>query len=269
MRDRSVHRTTQSTRSAPPLDPDVVEVLRRRAADVADRAVTAIIEEVPSYTGALSGQMGDHDPQRRAAGARRLPHPGHAGDAGTPMAPALEGAYQLGRGEARSGRSAEALLAAYRIGARVSWRDMSRDGGGAAASTPPSCPASPSSSSPTSTSSPPPASPATPTSSRRTGRLRQRNLDRLARALLTGAAPTSRRGRRRARRLGAAGGPDRDPAPGVAGVRTRLTALDAATLQPPDDLPGLPDGSAALLVPSTGSATSRRSCCVPCAAPTP
>ena len=43
-----------------------------------------------------------------------------------PMAPALEGAYQLGRGEARNGRTMEALLAAYRIGARVSWRDMSR-----------------------------------------------------------------------------------------------------------------------------------------------
>ena len=43
----------------------------------------------------------------------------------TPTAPAVEGAYQLGRGEARSGRTTEALLAAYRIGARVSWRDMS------------------------------------------------------------------------------------------------------------------------------------------------
>jgi hypothetical protein len=37
----------------------------------------------------------------------------------------VEGAYQLGRGEARSGRTTEALLAAYRIGARVAWRDMS------------------------------------------------------------------------------------------------------------------------------------------------
>ena len=34
----------------------------------------------------------------------------------------LEGAYALGRGEARSGRSMDALLAAYRVGARVSWR---------------------------------------------------------------------------------------------------------------------------------------------------
>ena len=46
-------------------------------------------------------------------------------DADAPKAPAIEGAYQLGRGEARSGRTVEALLAAYRIGARASWRDMS------------------------------------------------------------------------------------------------------------------------------------------------
>ena len=53
--------------------------------------------------------------RRRAAGA----------DASTPIQPALEGAYELGRGEARSGRSMDALLAAYRVGARVSWRHMS------------------------------------------------------------------------------------------------------------------------------------------------
>ena len=37
----------------------------------------------------------------------------------------MEGAYQLGRGEARNGRSTDALLSAYRIGARVAWREMS------------------------------------------------------------------------------------------------------------------------------------------------
>ncbi|MET0999314.1 MAG: helix-turn-helix domain-containing protein [Marmoricola sp.] len=47
------------------------------------------------------------------------------GMAQTPTAPAVDGAYQLGRGEARSGRSVDALLSAYRIGARVAWREMS------------------------------------------------------------------------------------------------------------------------------------------------
>jgi hypothetical protein len=42
-----------------------------------------------------------------------------------PMGPALDGAYSLGRGEARDGRSTDVLLAAYRTGARVAWRDLS------------------------------------------------------------------------------------------------------------------------------------------------
>jgi len=46
-------------------------------------------------------------------------------DPSLPIGPALEGAYALGRGEARSGRSMDALLAAYRVGARVAWRHMS------------------------------------------------------------------------------------------------------------------------------------------------
>jgi sugar diacid utilization regulator len=46
-------------------------------------------------------------------------------DPSTPLRPATEASYALGRGEARSGRSMDALLAAYRIGARVSWRELS------------------------------------------------------------------------------------------------------------------------------------------------
>ena len=48
------------------------------------------------------------------------------------MAPALEGAYELGRGEARQGDPMDALLSAYRVGARVAWRELSStavDGG--------------------------------------------------------------------------------------------------------------------------------------------
>src|SRR6478752_6844715 len=45
-------------------------------------------------------------------------------DASTPLGPTREGAYALGRGEARGGRSMDSLLAAYRVGARVSWREL-------------------------------------------------------------------------------------------------------------------------------------------------
>jgi PucR-like helix-turn-helix protein len=103
-----------------------VELLRSRLPDIAGLTVTAIIVEVPAYTNALAGPMGpkiEGAVQLALGGFLRL---ASSGDPGTPLAPALEGAYILGRGEARSGRAMDALLAAYRVGARVSWRELSR-----------------------------------------------------------------------------------------------------------------------------------------------
>ncbi|MEV6694672.1 helix-turn-helix domain-containing protein [Micromonospora sp. NPDC051196] len=94
---------------------------------VAARTVSAITAEVPSYSGTLTGQMRDkiENAVQIALGTflQLLERP-HASTASTPLVPALEAAYALGSGEARSGRSVDALLAAYRIGARVSWREM-------------------------------------------------------------------------------------------------------------------------------------------------
>src|SRR4051812_12741843 len=58
------------------------------------------------------------------AGFLKLASRSRDADPSTPLGPALEAAYALGRGEARSGRSMDALLAAYRVGARVAWREM-------------------------------------------------------------------------------------------------------------------------------------------------
>ncbi|MGH3360946.1 MAG: PucR family transcriptional regulator [Nocardioides sp.] len=102
--------------------------MRARLPQVAERTVRAVIDEVPSYAGALSGPMGENirnAVQLALGGFFSLASRKRGADPRTPAAPAVEGAYQLGRGEARSGRSVEALLAAYRIGARVSWREMS------------------------------------------------------------------------------------------------------------------------------------------------
>lgn len=104
--------------------PEVVELLRSRLPEVADAAVNAIVDEVPSYTEAFSGHMGENIRQavQLALGGFISLTTRPAGAPRRPAAPSLEGAYLLGRGEARSGRSMEALLAAYRVGSRESWR---------------------------------------------------------------------------------------------------------------------------------------------------
>lgn len=110
------------------LPAETVARMRSDLPGVADEVVTAIIAEVPSYEGALSGPMGENirnAVQLALGGFLSLATGRRGADPRTPAAPAVEGAYQLGRGEARSGRSTDALLAAYRIGARVSWRRLS------------------------------------------------------------------------------------------------------------------------------------------------
>lgn len=102
--------------------------MRAQLPDVAAHAVEAIIEEVPSYTDAFSGPMGERIStavQLALGGFLSLASGRRGVDLRAPAAPSVEGAYQLGRGEARSGRSTDAILAAYRIGARVAWREMS------------------------------------------------------------------------------------------------------------------------------------------------
>ena len=109
------------------IDEQVVRVLRDRLPEVATHTVAAVTAEVPGYTGALSGSMGDNIEaavQMALAGFLKLAGGSRDADPSTPLGPTLEGAYALGRGEARSGRSMDALLAAYRVGARVAWREL-------------------------------------------------------------------------------------------------------------------------------------------------
>lgn len=111
------------------LTPKMVDSIRPILPRLGDDVVATIIAEVPSYKAALAGPMGETIRTAvsialsgfldLAAGEAKL----NAEAAAAP--PALQGAYDLGRGEARSGRTTEALLAAYRIGARVAWREMS------------------------------------------------------------------------------------------------------------------------------------------------
>ena len=110
------------------LDARTMERLGSAVIAVADEAVDSIIREVPSYTGALSGRMGHvirSAVQLALGNFLKAARSADGSDPSVPIAQSTAAAYDLGRGEARSGRSMDALLAAYRIGARVCWRGLS------------------------------------------------------------------------------------------------------------------------------------------------
>jgi hypothetical protein len=104
---------------APNLPPDLAAALRPALPDLAQHIIVAIGREVPAYARPLEGPFG----RALRVGVERaltrfldeIEHPG-AGDGG-----AREIYVALGRGEMRGGRSLDALLSAYRIGARLAW----------------------------------------------------------------------------------------------------------------------------------------------------
>lgn len=222
--------------------------LRRSLPSVAERTVEAIITEVPSYANALSGPMGatiQTAVQLALGGFVSLAARGTR-DARTPTSASVRGAYDLGRGEARSGRSMEALLAAYRIGARVSWRELSGvavDVGVDAATLARFAELVFAYIDELSASSAAGHSDELEAS----GRVRRQRLERIAHLLLQRASAESVRA--------VAAGIDW-PEPTTltalvmptAQVRGALALVDPATLLPADDLPVLGDGERALLL---------------------
>ena len=112
----------------PEISPELVDRLGELLPSVAADTVAGVIREVPDYADALTGVMGRNIAravQMALSGFLSLARAGNA--EATPVAATMAGAYELGRGEARSGRSMDSLLAAYRVGARVSWREMSTE----------------------------------------------------------------------------------------------------------------------------------------------
>lgn len=110
------------------LPPGAIAAMRAQLPHVSERVMSAVISEVPSYTNAFDSRMAEtirNAVELALGGFLSLASGRRSTDPGTPGAPAVTGSYQLGRGEARSGRSTEALLAAFRIGARVAWRELS------------------------------------------------------------------------------------------------------------------------------------------------
>jgi hypothetical protein len=234
------------------LDETVATLLRSLLPTVAEQTVAAVIVEVPSYASDLSGQMGRNISaavEMALGGFLKLAARSRDADPSTPLGPALEAAYALGRGEARSGRSMDALLAAYRVGARVSWREMA--GAAAAADMPVTTMAKFAELVFAYIDELSAASVAGHTDElSTTGRVRERYLERLSEQLLAGAdadvltAGAERAGWRVPRTLTAVLLP-------AAHVRGAVTALPSETLQPREELPGIDEAeeTALLLVP--------------------
>ncbi len=183
----------RAARRAPQPRRRVAATLRDRLPMVAERTVAAIIAEVPSYAGALQRRRWAERSRTRCsmalggflqlASGTQACRPEHARSARRWRAPT-----RWAGGEARAAAAMDALLAAYRVGARVAWRELSDHRRCAAGWPPRRWPSSPSWSSPTSTSCRPPAWPGTPTSWPPPAGCAGAHLERLAQQLLAGAA---------------------------------------------------------------------------------
>src|SRR4051812_26437074 len=102
-------------RSLVAFPPAVADVLRPVLPDLADEIIATIAHEVPDYERAMEGVFGDIVRLGVEVALRRF--------VDAVEDPAAQDTYvNLGRGEFHAGRTLDALLAAYRVGARVAWR---------------------------------------------------------------------------------------------------------------------------------------------------
>jgi PucR C-terminal helix-turn-helix domain len=108
------------------LAPEVARVLRPELPALADEIVDELSHGVPDYARPLEGPFGQalrHGVEEALGRFTTIvEHPDADPDEGR------EVYVDLGRGEMRAGRSLDALLAAYRLGARVAWRRLAAAG---------------------------------------------------------------------------------------------------------------------------------------------
>jgi hypothetical protein len=108
------------------LPPEVAAVLRPELPALADEIIAEISDGVPGYARPLEGPFGLALRTGVVEALRQfmaqIEDPARGRGAGR------EVYVNLGRGEMRAGRSLDALLAAYRVGARVAWRRLADAG---------------------------------------------------------------------------------------------------------------------------------------------
>ncbi|KNC17740.1 CdaR family transcriptional regulator [Arthrobacter sp. RIT-PI-e] len=107
------------------LPPAVSDLLRPLTPDLVEAIIQAVPQLVPAYARPIEGSFGRGLRTGVAAALERfLELPGTRLPAVSD--PSRQLVAGLGRGEVRQGRSMDSLLGAYRMGARVTFREMSR-----------------------------------------------------------------------------------------------------------------------------------------------
>jgi hypothetical protein len=99
---------------------EAAEVLRPALPGLADEMIAAIAHEVPDYARAMEGTFGQLVRLGVEVALRRFVD--MVADPAADVTRARDTYVNLGRGEFHAGRSLDALLAAYRVGARLAWR---------------------------------------------------------------------------------------------------------------------------------------------------
>src|SRR5918997_3249110 len=112
---------------AVPLPREALVALRPHLPALIGEIIVAIGHEVPAYARPFEGRFGE---VVRRGVEEALGHFGEwaVGGRAAGRNPAREIAHALGRGEFRQGRTLEALLGAYRVGARLAWRRLAAAG---------------------------------------------------------------------------------------------------------------------------------------------
>ena len=100
--------------------PEAADVLRPVLPGLADEMIAAIAIEVPDYARAMEGTFGQAVRLGVEVALGRFMD--MVADPGADVTRARDTYVNLGRGEFHAGRSLDALMAAYRVGARLAWR---------------------------------------------------------------------------------------------------------------------------------------------------
>src|SRR5918995_2158435 len=100
--------------------PEAAEVLRPVLPALADEMIVAISLEVPDYARAMEGTFGQLVRMGVEVALNRFMD--MVADPAADVTRARDTYVNLGRGEFHAGRSLDALMAAYRVGARLAWR---------------------------------------------------------------------------------------------------------------------------------------------------